>query len=392
MPNTNSWLCIYAIAQVGRPYWFACAGEISTPELYVSRVVPNGYTYDNYMEQLGVKVHDCSGLILGALTCEDVNGEPCKSAPVEHSATKQYNRYCKSKGSRSTFPKVPGTLVFTSKGDNKSHVGIYVGNVTTLDGRFLTNQVVEAQKHATGVVYSDYDAKVNNKYRWDSWGQLECCNKDTESSMHFNAQSILQPASAPISVAGTTKVEIQTQNTTPYIATVLEGRDPKLDYTKIRDARISGMMFYGGALYDLSHMKQTYTNPKLAHQVQQCKDAGMPFALYVYVRARTMIEADAECRALYYMISRYSPKLGLWLTLQTGASKDTNDKILDVYYKYIEKWGLKARCGLYVTPDQLNTITWTSFQDKFYLWMIEPMKATEVDDELLNPDMFEVPD
>jgi hypothetical protein len=153
------------------------------------------------------------------------------------------------------------------------------------------------------------------------------------------------------------------------------------------------MMFYGGQLFTASHTKQTYVNGYLGGLTQKCNDAGMPYALYVNVRARNVIEADAECRALYYVVSRYSPKLGLWLSLQTGATiKSVNDAILEVYYKYIYKWGLAARCGLYVTQAQLNTITWDSFKERFYLWGIADMNVSEIDDDILNPNMFEVPD
>lgn len=388
MPNTNSWLCMYAIAQLGRPYWFYCKGQISTPELYASNVKPS-YTYNNYMDQLGVKVHDCSGLVLGALTCDDVNGIPSGANPTEHRATSQYYNSCSPKGrSMSTFPKNPGTLVFTTKGDKKSHVGIYVGSFIDLDGVTHTDMVVEAKGHDYGVVATPVSDK-----KWDCWGQLKFCARDTDSNTVFNAREILGMAEDNSKVVTVeTSLEIETKNMMPFVATVLAGQNPTLDYKKIRDARISAMMFYGGQLYDQSHIEQTYTNPYLQKLTQQCNNAGLPYALYVNVRARTMIEADKECRALYYMISRYSPKLGLWLSLQTGASKDTNNKILEVYYNYIEKWGLKARCGLYVTSKQLDTITWTTFQDRFYLWMIEPKDVSEVDDELLQPEMFEVPD
>ena len=81
MPKTNKWLCLYAIAQLGRPYWYGTYGQISSKSLYTSTVVPNGYSYSNYQSQLGVKVHDCAGLVLGALMCDDVNGSPSGSQP-----------------------------------------------------------------------------------------------------------------------------------------------------------------------------------------------------------------------------------------------------------------------------------------------------------------------
>ena len=110
------------------------------------------------------------------------------------------------------------------------------------------------------------------------------------------------------------------------------------------------------------------------------------------LRARNHIEADKECKALYYIVSQFPPKLGLWLRLQTHNTVSVNDDILELYYQYMEKWGLRSKCGLYVTSEELNKITWDSFKDRYYLWMIDPMDVNEVDDELLKPEMFEVPD
>lgn len=388
MPNTNSWLCQYAIAQIGRPYWFYTNGQIASEEVYVTRVKPNGYSYANYQSQIGQKVHDCSGLVLGALMCDSFNDPPVRTEPpIPHRATLQYTESCSPKGSMATFPKVPGTLVFRSSGSNKQHVGIYIGKFISLSGISYTEAVVDARGHDAGVVV---DELSNYKGKWDCWGQLKICEKDTSSDMTFDAKSIVETSIHSVS---SQPLEVNVKSTTPYIATVLAGHNPTIDYKKLRAARVSGMMFFGGQLFTASHQSQTYVNGYLNGLVQACNDAGMPYALYVNVRARNVIEADAECRALYYVVSRYSPKLGLWLSLQTGATvKSTNDAILEVYYKYIYRWGLGARCGLYLTPTQLNTISWDYFKDRFYLWCIDDMNISEIDDDLLNPNMFEVPD
>ena len=381
MPKTNKWLCLYAIAQLGRPYWFGTYGQLSTKSLYTSSVVANGYSYNDYQSQLGVKVHDCAGLVLGALMCDDVNGQPTGSQPIAHGATSQYNGNCKNKAnSMSSFPYIPGTLVFHSTGSTKTHVGIYVGTYIDKDGKEHTNAVVEAMGHNWGVTTT----QITNS-KWNAWGQLSICTIDTYKGMKFDARNLGAGASVGA-------ININTDIMTPFVATVLQNSNPKIDYGKIKDARISAMMFFGGERFDARHNKRNYVNPYLSNLVQHCNNAGMPFALYVNVRARTEIEADEECSILYYVIARYSPPLGLWLSLQTNNAISVNDKILEVYYKYIEKWGLKARCGLYLTKTQLSQITWDKFKDRFYLWQIDPMDISQVDDELLQPEMFEVPD
>lgn len=386
MPHTNSWLCKYAIGQIGRPYWYATSGQISSVDLYQNVTRPAilsdlgaASLYSDYMDQLGVKVHDCSGLVVGALTCEGINEEPSGSSPVAHGSTSQYTYDCSTKGSSmNTFPNIPGTLVFHSNGEYKSHVGIYVGTYTDLSGTKHTDEVVEAMSHAYGVTTT----KLSNS-KWDSWGQLTCCTVDTNENTTFDAR-LLGSTIGP--------VKLNVEKMTPFVARTEPSFHQKLDYKKLKAERVSAMAFYGGELFDINHMKRTYVNPYLAGLVKQCNDAGMPYLLYVNIRAKTEIEADLECRALYYVLAQFPPKLGVWFSIQTTVSKEMNDKILDVYYKYMVRWGLTDRCGIYATSKQLEKISWVKYQDKFYLWMIDPMDVTKVDDELLQPEMFEVPD
>lgn len=393
MPKTNSWLCTYALGQLGRPYWYGCHGQFSTASLYTNTVLPAlkslGYaTYSNYKSQLNVKVHDCAGLVAGALMCSSIDGKPSGSCPIALGATSQFNGNCSPKSnSMSNFPYIPGTLVFTKAGNNKSHVGIYVGTYIDKNGSKHTNAVVEAMGHNWGVVTSSLS---NSK--WNAWGQLSCCVKNVPKDTVFTIGE--DPGSGiSVSVSTNTGLTVQTKNMTPFVATIPEGANSTLNYDKIIDARVCAMMFYGGELYDQSHIKKTYVNPYLAKQVAQCNNSGLPYALYVNVRAKNEIEADAECRALYYVVSEYPPSLGLWLSLRMPGAVELNNSIVEVYYKYIEQWGLKGKCGFYVTKSQLAAITWSKFQDRFYLWMIDDsLDITTLGDKLLQPEMFEVPD
>ena len=188
----------------------------------------------------------------------------------------------------------------------------------------------------------------------------------------------------------TGKAAINALATTPFVAALSPSFSGSINYSSLKDARVSALMFYGGELYNSSHTKKTYANPNLHGLVKQCNEHGMPYGLYVNVRAKSEIEADAECRALYYVLAHYPPVMGIWLSLKTNNLRSMNDRILEVYYKFIDKWGLRERCGLYLEEHQLADITWSSFQDRFYLWLIKPMDASEVDDELVDPVMFEV--
>ena len=388
----NSWLCNYAICQIGKPYWYGTRGQISSTELYRDLVEPairrdlGDYSvsmYSDYMDQLHQKVHDCSGLILGAVTCESVGGEPTLPVPssddVAHGSNSQFNYNCSVKSTTmSDFPYIPGTLVFQTSAGVRTHVGIYVGDFIDLEGNTHSDEVIEAMGHSYGVVTT----KIDNE-KWDCWGQLDYCVVDTKKGMSFDARSATVTGSA---------FNINPEAMTPFVATIPPDYYATLDYDKIKSARISAMAFFGGELFDSYHNKRTYINPYLANQVQQCNLGGLPYMLYVNVRSSSEIEADAECKALYYVLAQYPPKLGLWLCLKTHNHVEMNDKIIEVYYRYIEKWGLKGKCGLYLDKAQLSDITWTSFQERFNLWLIDPKDVTTVDNELLQPEMFEVAD
>lgn len=387
MSKTNSWLCTYAIAQLGKPYklnWHGAFAKCTQKKYRQSKHKLTGENdwHKNPYYGENVKYHDCAGLALGALMCSGVNSSPKGNAPISSGASSIWANNCKNKHtSMSGFDKVPGRLVFvknTKKNKNKypySHVGIYVGTFTDKNGTH-TDAVIEALGKDFGVVYS----KVTNS-KWGAWAQISCCKEDTKVGQTFAVTNTLNPQDL-----------IKVDTFSPYVA-IIHPTNTKIDYAKLKESKVSAMMFNAGSLYDLSHRKKTYKNPYLDSQVKGCTEANLPFALYADVRATSEIEADDECRSLYYIISEHPPKLGIWLHMVTGQGVTVNDKVINVYYKYIEKWGLKGKCGIYIDMKSLSTISWSSFQDKFNLLGIgRSLDLKKVENKLLQPSMFEVPD
>lgn len=163
-----------------------------------------------------------------------------------------------------------------------------------------------------------------------------------------------------------------------------------IDYKKLVKSGVVGVMFYGGSYFNDNHeVKKRYNPANLSKQVAGANKAKMPYGLHVKVRARTVEEARAECNSLYYVISNYPPELGLWLELELVKNKSKNNKIIETYYKYIYQWGLKDKCGFYVTRQQLSYISWDKFYDDFLLWLISPVNnIKDVDGQLLDPEFF----
>lgn len=155
----------YCLAQVGKPYWYGCFGQLSSLKLYETKKsqYPRFYTATNYKKQLGQKVHDCAGLIKGYLWCdspEDVT--PVYKASEDYGATSFYNK-AKKKGKTTGHTPKAGELLFKGTDITKSHVGVYVGN----------GYVVEAKGHSYGVIKSKYGTS------WKYWAECHLIDYST---------------------------------------------------------------------------------------------------------------------------------------------------------------------------------------------------------------------
>ena len=159
----SKWIVKYCEAQLGRPYWRGTWGQHATPALLVRmrKKFPDSYKAADFETQAaaGQKVHDCCGLLKGAMMCSTVNGDPeGELKPYDKNPQMLYDAASVKSGDMGKFPKIPAYLVYNS---NKSHVGVYVGG----------DEVVEARGHAYGVVKS----KITDK-RWVFWSDY--CHAD----------------------------------------------------------------------------------------------------------------------------------------------------------------------------------------------------------------------
>ena len=152
------YLLEYAKAQLGKPYWFGCFGQVASEVLYRSKKAqyPRYYTAKDFSLQYGKRVHDCAGLIKGALWSESPTSAPKYNASQDYSANMFYIKAVK-KGLINTMPDKKGILVFKGTDKQKNHIGVYIGN----------GKVIEAKGHAYGVVESNLNTS------WKYWGQ---CN------------------------------------------------------------------------------------------------------------------------------------------------------------------------------------------------------------------------
>ena len=185
MGKSNKGLVEYAIAQIGKPYWYGCFGQTSDESLLRSkrRQYPAYYKDSDFSSQLNKRVHDCVGLIKGYLWSASPDS-PVKYNPNQDVSAKGMYAISKNKGGMNSFPRKPGTLVY--KGGSPSsihHVGVYIG-----DG-----YVVEAKGHKWGVVKSKLDSS------WNFWSQCPFISVDTAKDTNTNSHSKVPSNSAETS-------------------------------------------------------------------------------------------------------------------------------------------------------------------------------------------------
>ena len=159
--KTGQGLAEYALAQLGRPYWWGCFGQRADGALYAQKKAqyPAYYTAADFPNQYGQKVHDCVGLIKGYLWSDDPDGTPRYNAAQDVAVEGLY-RKCSRKSDISTLPETPGVCVFMA---NMGHVGVYIGK----------GEVVEAMGHAVGVVKTKLAGRG-----WAYWGMPEWISYD----------------------------------------------------------------------------------------------------------------------------------------------------------------------------------------------------------------------
>ncbi len=156
--KTNYGLIEYCRKQLGKPYWWGTSGQISTKALLASlrKLYKSQYEkpmYGNAESQLGVKVHDCMGLIEGFFWSETPeSAAKYNSNGFNDTTADRLLASATEKGDIASIPEIPGLSVHF-----KGHVGVYEGN----------GMVIEARGHEFGVVRT----KLNER-PWTAWAKI----------------------------------------------------------------------------------------------------------------------------------------------------------------------------------------------------------------------------
>lgn len=184
MSKTGQGLVEYALAQLGKPYWWGTFGQTASAGLLAEKrqQYPERYTAGDFTAQFGQKVHDCVGLIKGYLWCDTPDSEPIYKAAQDVAVSGLY-MVCTKSGSIDTMPNIPGVCVFMR---NMGHVGVYIG-----DG-----YVIEASGHAMGVVQTKLAGRG-----WGLWGKPRWISYEATATPAQSAQTTT-PTTTTLTVTG----------------------------------------------------------------------------------------------------------------------------------------------------------------------------------------------
>lgn len=183
---------------------------------------------------------------------------------------------------------------------------------------------------------------------------------------------------------------IDTSKLRPYIITIDRNTKSEIDYKKLQEKGVAGVIAEAGYLFTKPGHKvvSPFRSPVVYDQLQKAQDAGVPFGVYMNGRGHTVLEAKREIEELAFVVRKYAPLLGVWIKLDDPAKmREKNDMVVDTYRNQLERLGLKRKIGLKCTESEINSIHWRSHAEDWLLWIEDPTDL-DVRQNLLNPDFF----
>ena len=226
--------------------------------------------------------------------------------------------------------------------------------------------------------------------------QAEIANEvNSRLNNGYSAQGVSSSATSTSSTSGGgVSISIDYSEFDPYIITLTrDSRD--VPYKKLIDNRVVGAIVEAGYMFTPQHRKvDKFESPVLDKQIKNLEALndphGMPYALMMYARARTAQEAKDEIYWFSFPLRRYSPEIGVWLQLELGTNKKTNDTIMEAYNEELNRLGYSQKKGIICSRKTLDYISWDKYKSKFALDLVNHIKDTNELDKLMDPEFFDV--
>lgn len=166
-----------------------------------------------------------------------------------------------------------------------------------------------------------------------------------------------------------------------------------IDYSRLKQLGVVGVMIDAGERYDVKHNLANFRTENVYKQTEEALNGSMPHSYIYTTHARSIAEVKEEAYWFYFIVSKYPPKLGVWLHCKFDVNSQTAQTLVDEWYKYFVKWGFKSKCGIYATKSQSSLIGWPKQCAYMPLWLENELVTTVCpDDEILTPSFFKLDD
>lgn len=261
--------------------------------------------------------------------------------------------------------------------------------------------------HLSKLVYSGF--AVNSTLRLHSWYEDTVCpgeyitsrasdiasavskrlrasemSQSLRSSIKFNLDLAGNNSASLISQATAKDISEGTTAVLPSLSTVRTRRaklitvyDPneRIEYSKLSDNDVVGIIYCIGQLYDISGMKRQYPiYSGLASAIKRADDNNIPYGLMWISRARTKQQCEEEIKAMYTTVRRYTPELGLWVNMNPSWNTSANQAVLDTFLKSFKEFGYQSQIGIYSERSNFRYIDIEANKDNWYFWMVDESK------------------
>ena len=186
------------------------------------------------------------------------------------------------------------------------------------------------------------------------------------------------------------ELELDPTQFDPFIA--LFGRNAKVDYHALKNLRVLGAIIEGGYRYNQDHTRtKVFDNPNIEDQITALDNNKIWYGMYTICRARTVIEAKIEVEYFRYQLYRHPPRLGAWLNIgEFGKDLSLNDSLLRQYNTDLTNLGFTGRMGIIATRNVLNYISWSVWQNEFFLYLVDHVGDLAALNDFLTPWFFSI--
>lgn len=178
----------------------------------------------------------------------------------------------------------------------------------------------------------------------------------------------------------------------PYVI-VPKPNQTGINYEAVRQLGVVAVMLNAGERFNSKHETVPYRVDKIYEQTQEVLAARLPHSYYYTTHARTVEELREEAYWFHFVVTKYPPRLGVWLRCAFDVGSDLAQELVEEWYLFFVDWGLKSKCGLYCTQSQAKKIGWPKQCSYMPLWLEGELTDSVCPDEvLLTPTFFKLND